>query len=102
MSPASPNVGENVSHAVPDIVPAWKKELNERLAATRTRRLRKQEEQVALPGLEHMTRKVDSRASHARREGGAAVCQCSLLQRGISSRSSSRGRDSGDRAAGRQ
>ena len=63
MSPASPNVGENVSHAVPDIVPAWKKELNERLAATRTRRLRKQEEQVALPGLEHMTRKVDSRAS---------------------------------------
>ena len=63
MSPASPNVGENVSHAVPDVVPAWKKELNERLAATRTRRLRKQEEQVALPGLEHMTRKVDSRAS---------------------------------------
>lgn len=63
MSPASPNVGENVSHAVPDIVPAWKKELNERLAATRTRRLRKQEEQVALPGLEHMARKVDSRAS---------------------------------------
>jgi uncharacterized RDD family membrane protein YckC len=63
LSPASPNVGENVSHAVPDIVPAWKKELNERLAATRTRRLRKQEEQAALPGLEHMTRKVDSRAS---------------------------------------
>jgi uncharacterized RDD family membrane protein YckC len=63
LSPASPNVGENVSHAVPDVVPAWKKELNERLAATRTRRLRKQEEQVALPGLEHMTRKVDSRAS---------------------------------------
>jgi uncharacterized RDD family membrane protein YckC len=63
LSPASPNVGENVSHAVPDVVPAWKKELNERLAATRTRRLRKQEEQVALPGLEHMARKVDSRAS---------------------------------------
>ena len=63
MSPASPNVGENVSHAVPEVVPAWKTELNERLAATRTRRLRKQEEQVALPGLEHMTRKVDSRAS---------------------------------------
>jgi uncharacterized RDD family membrane protein YckC len=63
LSPASPNVGENVSHAVPEVVPAWKKELNERLAATRTRRLRKQEEQVALPGLEHMTRKVDSRAA---------------------------------------
>jgi uncharacterized RDD family membrane protein YckC len=44
-------------------VPAWKKELNERLAATRTRRLRNKEEQIALPGLEHVERKVDSRAA---------------------------------------
>jgi uncharacterized RDD family membrane protein YckC len=43
-------------------MPAWKTELSERLAATRTRRLR-QEEQIALPGLEHIERKVDSRAS---------------------------------------
>ena len=67
MSPSSPNVGENLSHAVTDVVPAWKKELNERLAATRTRRLRNKEEQIALPGLEHVERKLDSRASHARR-----------------------------------
>ena len=39
---------------IPDVMPAWKTELNERLAATRTRRLRKKEEQVALPGLEHV------------------------------------------------
>ena len=44
-------------------MPAWKRELNERLAATRTRRLRNKEEQIALPGLEHVERKVDSRAS---------------------------------------
>jgi uncharacterized RDD family membrane protein YckC len=49
-------------------VPAWKQELNERLAATRSRRLRIQGEhiqgeQVPLPGLEHLERKVESRAS---------------------------------------
>ena len=48
---------------ITEVVPAWKKELNERLAATRTRRLRNKEEQIALPGLEHMERKVDSRAA---------------------------------------
>ena len=49
-------------------MPAWKQELNERLAATRSRRLRIQGEhiqgeQVPLPGLEHLERKVESRAS---------------------------------------
>jgi uncharacterized RDD family membrane protein YckC len=44
-------------------MPAWKTELSERLAATRTRRLRHKEEQIALPGLERVERKVDSRAS---------------------------------------
>ena len=63
MSPSSPNVGENVSHEGAAIVPAWKKELNERLAATRSRRLRNREEQVPLPGLEDIERKVESRAS---------------------------------------
>ena len=33
-------------------MPAWKTELSERLAATRTRRLRHKEEQIALPGLD--------------------------------------------------
>jgi uncharacterized RDD family membrane protein YckC len=63
LSPSSPNVGENVSHEGAAIVPAWKKELNERLAATRSRRLRNREEQVPLPGLEDIERKVESRAS---------------------------------------
>jgi uncharacterized RDD family membrane protein YckC len=68
LSPSSPNVGENLSQADTEIVPAWKQELNERLAATRSRRLRIQGEhiqgeQVPLPGLEHMERKVESRAS---------------------------------------
>jgi uncharacterized RDD family membrane protein YckC len=63
LSPSSPNVGENLSHADAEVVPAWKTELNERLAATRTRRLRNKEEQIALPGLEHVERRVDSRAS---------------------------------------
>jgi uncharacterized RDD family membrane protein YckC len=63
LSPASPNVGENLAYADTDVMPAWKKELNERLAATRTRRLRNKEEQIALPGLEHVERKVDSRAA---------------------------------------
>jgi uncharacterized RDD family membrane protein YckC len=44
-------------------MPAWKTELSERLAATRTRRMRHKEEQIALPGLERIERKVDSRAS---------------------------------------
>ena len=63
MSPTSSNVGENLSHADAEIMPAWKTELSERLAATRTRRLRHREEQIALPGLEQIERKADSRAS---------------------------------------
>jgi uncharacterized RDD family membrane protein YckC len=55
----------NVSHAATDVGPPWKKELNERLAATRTRRMRNQDGQAALPlpGLEQLARKADSRAS---------------------------------------
>jgi uncharacterized RDD family membrane protein YckC len=64
LSPSSQNVGENLSHTATDIVPAWKNELSERLAATRTRRLlRNKEEQIALPGLEDVGRKSDSRAA---------------------------------------
>ena len=63
MIPSSQNVGEHVSHAGAAIVPAWKKELSERLAATRSRRSRHTAEQVALPGLEHISQKVESRAS---------------------------------------
>src|SRR6202453_5215565 len=68
LSPSSPNVGEHLSQADTEVVPAWKQELNERLAATRSRRLRIQGEhiqgeQVPLPGLEHMEHKVESRAS---------------------------------------
>jgi uncharacterized RDD family membrane protein YckC len=64
LSPSSQNVGENLSHTVTDIVPAWKNELSERLAATRTRKLlRNKEEQIALPGLEDVQRKSDSRAA---------------------------------------
>lgn len=63
MSPSSSNVRENYSHADTEVMPAWKTELSERLAATRTRRLRSKEEQIALPGLERIERKVDSRAS---------------------------------------
>ena len=63
MSPSSPNVGENLSHADTEVMPAWKTELSERLAATRTRRLRNKEQQIALPGLERMEHKADSRAS---------------------------------------
>lgn len=61
----SPNVGENVSHAAADLGPPWKRELNERLAATRTRRSRNQGNQGALPlpGLDPLERKGDSRAS---------------------------------------
>jgi uncharacterized RDD family membrane protein YckC len=63
LSPSSPNVGEHLSQADTEVVPAWKQELNERLAATRSRRLRITGQQVPLPGLEHMERKVESRAS---------------------------------------
>jgi uncharacterized RDD family membrane protein YckC len=64
LSPSSQNVGENLSHTATDIVPAWKNELSERLAATRTRRLlRNKEEQIALPGLEDVRAKSDSRAA---------------------------------------
>src|ERR1700678_4267455 len=68
LSPSTPNVGENLSQADTELVPAWKQELNERLAATRSRRSRIQGEhiqgeQVPLPGLEHLERKVESRAS---------------------------------------
>src|SRR6202453_4938870 len=68
LSPSSPNVGEHLSQADTEVVPAWKQELNERLAATRSRRLRIQGEhiqgeQVPLPGLEHLEHKVESRAS---------------------------------------
>jgi phage terminase large subunit-like protein len=68
LSPSSSNVGEHLFQADTEVVPAWKQELNERLAATRSRRLRIQGEhiqgeQVALPGLEHLERKVESRAS---------------------------------------
>jgi uncharacterized RDD family membrane protein YckC len=62
LSPSSSNVGENLSHADAEVMPAWKQELNERLAATRVRRQRR-EEQIALPGLERMQHKVDSRAA---------------------------------------
>ena len=63
MSPSLPNVGESLSHADTDAMPPWKKELNERLAATRTRRLRHKAEQIALPGLEREERKLDSRTA---------------------------------------
>ena len=63
MSLSSQNVEENFSHSNTVAVPPWKKELNERLAATRSRRARVIAEQVALPGLEEMERKVESRAS---------------------------------------
>jgi uncharacterized RDD family membrane protein YckC len=63
LSPSSSNLSENLSHADTEVMPAWKTELSERLAATRTRRLRHKEEQIALPGLEHLERKVDSRAA---------------------------------------
>jgi uncharacterized RDD family membrane protein YckC len=63
LSPSLPNVGENLSHADTEVMPPWKKELNERLAATRTRRLRHKAEQIALPGLEREERKLDSRTA---------------------------------------
>lgn len=64
MSTSSPNLGEKVSHeGIAGAVPPWKQELNERLAATRSRRLRNKEEQVVLPGLERKEGKVESRAS---------------------------------------
>ena len=44
-------------------MPPWKQELNERLAATRSRRLRNKEEKAGLSGLERKEGKVESRAS---------------------------------------
>jgi uncharacterized RDD family membrane protein YckC len=58
--PTTSNVGENFGT---EIVPAWKQELNERLAATRSRRLRIRGEQVPLPGMEPVHDKEPSRAS---------------------------------------
>jgi uncharacterized RDD family membrane protein YckC len=65
LSASSPNVRENVSHAATDLGPPWKKELNDRLAATRTRRMRHQGNQadLPLPGLDQLERKADSRAA---------------------------------------
>ena len=63
MSPSAQNLQATVSHAGTEVVPAWKQELNERLAATRSRRLRNMPEQVALPGLEQVSHKADSRAA---------------------------------------
>jgi len=62
VSPSSSNLAENLSRTDIDVMPPWKQELNERLAATRTRRQRR-EEQIALPGLEQVQRKVDSRTA---------------------------------------
>jgi uncharacterized RDD family membrane protein YckC len=58
--PSTSNVSENYGT---EVVPAWKQELNERLAATRSRRLRIRGEQVALPGMEATQDKEPSRAS---------------------------------------
>ena len=81
----------------PDVVPAWKKELNERLAATRTRRLRKQEEQVALPGLEHMKRKVDSRASMLAAKVAQRYANAPSYSDVLAAEARARGRGSSDR-----
>jgi uncharacterized RDD family membrane protein YckC len=58
--PSTSDVGENFGT---ELVPAWKQELNERLAATRSRRLRIRGEQVPLPGMEPVQDKEPSRAS---------------------------------------
>src|ERR1700727_2332149 len=65
LSASSLNIAENVSPAVTEICPPWKRELNERLAATRTRRMRGRGEQDALPlpGMEEIDDKTASRAS---------------------------------------
>jgi uncharacterized RDD family membrane protein YckC len=65
LSGSSLNIAENVSPAVTEICPPWKRELNERLAATRTRRMRGRGEQDALPlpGMEEIDEKTASRAS---------------------------------------
>ena len=60
MSTSIPKVGENYGA---ETMPAWKQELNERLAATRLRRLRIQGEQVPLPGMEQVEDKAPSRAA---------------------------------------
>ncbi len=63
MSPFAQNIGEAIAHTGAEVVPAWKQELNERLAATRSRRLRSIPEQTALPGVEELGQKAESRAS---------------------------------------
>ncbi|MGC2403571.1 MAG: RDD family protein [Acidobacteriaceae bacterium] len=63
MSPSSSNVAESVCHGDTESIPAWKQELNDRLAATRGRRRRDKEDQIALPGLEGEQGKGDSRAA---------------------------------------
>jgi uncharacterized RDD family membrane protein YckC len=64
LSTSSPNLGEKLSReGTAGAVPPWKQELNERLAATRSRRLRNKEEKLALSGLERKEGKVESRAS---------------------------------------
>ena len=63
MSPFPQDVKEAVVQDGVEVLPEWKKELNERLAATRSRRLRIRGEQVALPGLEPAEDKVESRAA---------------------------------------
>jgi uncharacterized RDD family membrane protein YckC len=63
LSPFTSTVAENLTHAEAEVVPAWKQELNERLAATRTRRRRGRENQIELPGLEGEQGKNDSRAA---------------------------------------
>src|ERR1700727_1243295 len=71
LSASSLNIAENVSPAVTEICPPWKRELNERLAATRTRRMRGRGEQDALPlpGMEEIDEKTASRASRLAAKG---------------------------------
>jgi uncharacterized RDD family membrane protein YckC len=64
LSTSSPNLGEKLTReGTAGAVPPWKQELNERLAATRSRRLRNKEEKAGLSGLERKEGKVESRAS---------------------------------------
>jgi uncharacterized RDD family membrane protein YckC len=46
-----------------ETIPRWKQELNERLAATRSRRSREIEEHASLPSLDRFSAKQESRAS---------------------------------------
>jgi uncharacterized RDD family membrane protein YckC len=62
LSPSTSNVVENTNHTETENVPAWKQELNQRLAATRNRR-RSKDDRIALPGLEGAEHKADTRAA---------------------------------------